>query len=126
MGTKGTERLENISKITHVPNWECGGAGLRVRPSGSGHPAPLLSHPPAGSRGSGRLVHRPRGWERETPIGCHSYTPRLGSEHATQAGALMGNQTSDLLLYGVTPNPMSQTSQVHRVAIFKELLCLTF
>ena len=37
--------------------------------------------------------------------------PQLGTEPATQACALTGNRTGDLLLCGMTPNPLSHTHQ---------------
>ena len=49
--------------------------------------------------------------ERETLIGSLPYTPQPGTEHSTQARALVGNQTSDLLLCRMTPNQLSHTSQ---------------
>ena len=49
--------------------------------------------------------------ERETPISCLSYAPHLGTEPATQACALTGNQTSDLLLCQTMANQPSHTGQ---------------
>ena len=47
----------------------------------------------------------------ETPIGCLLFTPWLGTESATQACALTGNWTFNLLLCGMTPNQLSHTNQ---------------
>ena len=49
---------------------------------------------------------------REISIG-----PQLGTEPAMEACTLMGNQTRDLLVYRVTPNPLSYTSQGHSLLI---------
>ena len=49
--------------------------------------------------------------ERETLLGCLSYTPQPGIEPATQACALTGNQAGDSLLCRTTPNPLSHTGQ---------------
>ena len=71
--------------------------------------------------------HRQRGCGRETPIGCRVFAPRLEAEPVTKTCALVGNQPSDLSLYGMMmPNPMSLTGQVHRVIILRKLLYLTF
>ena len=40
-----------------------------------------------------------------------SFTPQLGTWPTTQACALTGNQTCDLLVHSTTPNPLSHTSQ---------------
>ena len=58
-------------------------------------------------RGRGR--ERERG--RETLIGCLLHTPQLGTGPATQACALTGNRTSDLLLCGTVLNQLSHTGQ---------------
>ena len=49
--------------------------------------------------------------ERETYIGCLSYAPQPGTKPATQACALIENQTSDLSLCGTMPNQLSHTGQ---------------
>ena len=49
---------------------------------------------------------------RETSMcGCLSHTPPLGTQPATQACALTGNQTSDSLVHRPVLNPLSHTSQ---------------
>ena len=52
--------------------------------------------------------------EREISISCILHPPRLGTEPATQACALTGNQTSGSLLCGMTPNQQNHTSQGQR------------
>ena len=48
--------------------------------------------------------------ERETSIGCIPYAPQ-GTDPATQACALSGNRTGELLLCLTTPAPLSHTGQ---------------
>ena len=49
---------------------------------------------------------RERHWcERETPVSCLPYTPQPGIEPSTQIRALMGDQTHDLLVYGMVFQP---------------------
>ena len=49
-------------------------------------------------------------WERNIDC-CLLYTPRLGTEPATQAWALNGNWISDLVVCGTAPNQMSHVGQ---------------
>ena len=44
--------------------------------------------------------------------------PQLGAEHATQACAVAGIRTGDLLFYGMTPNHLSHTSQGGTIDVF--------
>ena len=57
-------------------------------------------------------VERKRGrenrCERETWMGRHSYAPRPGTDPAPKASALTGNQTSELMLCGVMPSPLTE------------------
>ena len=46
----------------------------------------------------------------ETLIGCLLSMPQPGIKPATQAWALTGNQTSNLLLHGMIPSQLSHTS----------------
>ena len=64
---------------------------------------------------------------RETSIGCLSRVPQLGTWPATQACALTGNQTSDLLVRRLTLNPLGHTSQGYIYYIFKNnVVCSLF
>ena len=56
-----------------------------------------------------RKVGRKRG--RETSINCLLHVSQRGTWPATQAHALIGNQTSDLQFCRMTPNPLSHTGQ---------------
>ena len=58
-------------------------------------------------------------YEREMSIGCLSRAFQPGTEPATQACALTGNQTWDLSLCGMTPNQLSHTSQGFKVFLIK-------
>ena len=49
--------------------------------------------------------------ERETSIGCLSYTSQPRPKPTTQACALTGNQTRDLLVCGMMHNRLSCTGQ---------------
>ena len=51
--------------------------------------------------------------------GCFSRAPSLGTWPATQASALTGNQTGDLLVHRQLLNQLSYTSQVEEL-IFKK------
>ena len=57
---------------------------------------------------------------RDTAISCLSYVPWPGTEPAAQARALTENWTSDLLVSGMIPSPLSHTSQCRCWAGFKE------
>ena len=48
---------------------------------------------------------------RDTSIGCLSHAPNWGTWPATQACALTGNQTCDLLVLRLALSPLSHTSQ---------------
>ena len=50
-------------------------------------------------------------YEGETSISCLLDMPQPGTDPATQAYALTGNQTYDPSLCGMTPNQLSQTDQ---------------
>ena len=49
--------------------------------------------------------------ERDTSVGCLSYTSQPGTEPTTQACALTKNWTSALLLGGMMPNQLSHTGR---------------
>ena len=51
------------------------------------------------------------GRRRETSPSCLSFALRLGIKPATQACALTRNQTGDLSLCRLTPNPLSHPGQ---------------
>ena len=66
--------------------------------------------------------------EKETSIGCLSYVPQPGTEPATQARALTGNRTLDLLVadnapdsgatqQGLISGPQHRTSQCVHAAL---------
>ena len=48
---------------------------------------------------------------RETLISYFSHVPQSGIEHASQACALTGNRTADLLLGRTMLNPLSHAGQ---------------
>ena len=48
-------------------------------------------------------------------IGCLLHTPQPGTEPATQARALMENQTGNILLRGTTSNQLNHTHQGYLV-----------
>ena len=63
--------------------------------------------------------------ERETQVGCLSHTPKPGTRPATQACALIGNRTSDLLLCEMTPNQMSHAGQSSIIGFYLEIFLVT-
>ena len=58
----------------------------------------------------GKKEGRKEGWKGRK-IGCLLFMPRQGTAPATQACALTGNQTGDLLPCGTMTNELSHTSQ---------------
>ena len=56
--------------------------------------------------------------ERETLISCLLHMPQPGTKPTTQACALTGNQTSDLLVCGMMTNQLSYTSQGQNIRYF--------
>lgn len=56
MATEGTERLENIPKITQLQNWECGGTRLQMLPPCSGHALSILLHCLSGPMAKGQRL----------------------------------------------------------------------
>ena len=57
--------------------------------------------------------------EREISIDCLPSVPWPGTEPATQAHALTGNQTGELSLCGTMPNQLSHTSQSNKWLLMK-------
>ena len=68
-------------------------------------------------RGEGKEKERERNINVWVPLTC----PLLGTWPTTQACALTGNQTSDLLVHKPVLNPLSHTSQ-GRIVIFLTIL----
>ena len=60
-----------------------------------------------GGRKKGRETSMCERYINRLPLAC----PQLRTWLATQACALTGNQTSDLLVCGMMPNPLSHTGQ---------------
>ena len=56
------------------------------------------------------------------PLGCLSPPPQLGARPTTQACVLTRSQTSNVLVCGMTPNPLSHTSQ-GRTLRFLNITC---
>ena len=55
---------------------------------------------------------------RETSIGCLLHTPPLGTWSATQACAVIGNRTSNLLVCRLVLSPLSHTTQGWKSFLF--------
>ena len=70
-------------------------------------------------RGEGREKERERNISVELPLVC----PLLRTWPTTQACALTGNRTSNLLVCRMTPSPLSRTSQSKYIHILCETHC---